>query len=254
MTDATADQAMQAFRHDGSDVGVVLCHGFTGAPGSMRPWADQLVTEGYSVRLPLLPGHGTRWQDANRTTFDDWLGAVVAAVADLTSTCRAVVVVGLSMGGTLALRLAELQPDTIAGLVLVNPSVTTLRPEARLLPVMRFVTPMFPPIAGDIAKPGVVEPAYNRLPVRAMHSLWRAWSVVRRDLPEVTVPVLLLHSRVDHTVEPVNSQIVLDGISSTDVTEIWLENSYHVATVDYDAQEIFDSSVEFIEKITAGLP
>ena len=87
-----------------------------------------------------------------------------------------------------------------------------------------------------------------------LHSLWSAWPVVRRDLAKVTVPVLLLHSRVDHTVEPINSQIVLDGISSTDVTEIWLENSYHVATMDNDAEEIFTSSVEFIEKITAGLP
>jgi len=120
--------------------------------------------------------------------------------------------------------------------------------------VLRYVVPMFPPIAGDIAKPGVVEPGYNRLPVKAMHSLWSAWSVVRRDLAKVTAPVLLLHSRVDHVVEPVNSQIVLDGISSTDVTEIWLENSYHVATMDNDAEEIFTSSVEFIEKITAGLP
>ena len=116
MTDATADQASadqarRAFSHDGNDVGVVLCHGFTGAPGSMRAWADHLVAEGYSVRLPLLPGHGTRWQDANRTTFDDWLGAVTAAVQDLASTCRAVVVAGLSMGGTLALRLAELHPE-----------------------------------------------------------------------------------------------------------------------------------------------
>jgi carboxylesterase len=254
MTDATADQATRAYSHDGNDVGVVLCHGFTSAPGSMRPWADHLVAEGYSVRLPLLPGHGTRWQDANRTTFDDWLGAVTLVVQDLASTCRAVVVMGLSMGGTLALRLAELNSDTIAGLVLVNPSVTTLRKEANLLPVLRYVLPMLPPIAGDIAKPGVVEPGYNRLPVKAMHSLWQAWPIVRRDLPLVTAPVLLLHSRVDHVVEPINSQIVLDDISSTDVTEIWLENSYHVATLDYDAEEIFTSSVEFIEKVTAGLP
>ena len=90
---------------------MLLCHGFTGAPGSMRPWADHLVAEGYTVRLPLLPGHGTRWQDANRTTFDDWLGAVTAALQELTRPCRAVVVVGLSMGGTLTLRLAELYPD-----------------------------------------------------------------------------------------------------------------------------------------------
>ena len=254
-TDAIADDSQRAFSHDGGDVGVLLCHGFPGNPGSLRPWADHLVAEGYSVRLPLLPGHGTRWQDANRTTFDDWLGAVSGSLQELASRCRAVVVAGLSMGGTLALRMGELYPDAMAGLVLVNPSVMTLRKDAKyLLPLLRFAVPAYPGIVGDIAKPGVTEPGYKVVPVKAMYSLSRAWPVVRRDLAKVTVPVLLLHSRVDHVVEPVNSQMVLDGISSTDVTEIWLENSCHVATMDNDAEEIFTSSVEFIEKVTAGLP
>ena len=74
--------------------------------------------------------------------------------------------------------------------------------------------------------------------------------MVRADLPKVTAPVLLLHSRVDHIVEPVNSEVVRDGISSTDVTDIVLERSYHVATLDHDAELIFTSSVEFIEKVT----
>ena len=144
----------------------------------------------------------------------------------------------------------------MAGLVLVNPSVMTLRKDAKyLLPVLRFVVPAYP---GDRRRHRQTRRDRARLqpvvPVKAMYSLSRAWPVVRRDLAKVTVPVLLLHSRVDHVVEPVNSQIVLDGISSTDVTEIWLENSYHVATMDNDAEEIFTSSVEFIEKVTAGLP
>jgi carboxylesterase len=151
--------------------------------------------------------------------------------------------------------MGELYPDAMAGLVLVNPSVMTLRKDAKyLLPLLRFAVPAYPGFVGDIAKPGVTEPGYKVVPVKAMYSLSRAWPVVRRDLAKVTVPVLLLHSREDHIVEPVNSQIVLDGISSTDVTEIWLENSYHVATMDNDAEEIFTSSVEFIEKVTAGLP
>jgi carboxylesterase len=255
MTDTTPDQGRTAFRHDGGDVGVLLIHGFPGAPGSMRAWADSLVAEGYSVRLPLLPGHGTRWQDANRTTFDDWLGEVTVALQELTERCRAVVVCGLSMGGTLTLRLAELYPGALAGIVLVNPSVLSLRKEAKyLLPVLRYVAPAYPGILGDIAKPGVEEPGYKYIPVKAMYSLSRAWPVVRAELPKVTVPVLLLHSRVDHVVEPVNAQVIRNEISSTDVTEIVLERSYHVATMDYDAELIFASSVEFIEKVTAGLP
>ncbi len=251
MTNSTLIQGGAAFSHDGGDVGVLLIHGFTGAPGSLRAWAEHLAGQGYTVRLPLLPGHGTRWQDMNRTTFADWLGAVTASLQELTSSCRAVVVGGLSMGGTLTLRLAEIFPDAMAGIILVNPSVLTLRREAKLLPVLHHLVPMFPPIAGDIAKPGVVEPGYNRLPVKAMYSLWKAWPVVRAELPRVTAPLLLLHSTVDHTVEPVNAQIVRDEVSSAQITDIPLEHSYHVATMDYDAELIFTSSVEFIEKVTA---
>lgn len=246
---------MAPFHHDGGDVGVLLIHGFPGAPGSLGGWANQLVAQGYTVRVPLLPGHGTRWQDANRTTFDDWLAAVTAELQELKASCRAVVICGLSMGGTLTLRLAELYPDAMAGIVLVNPSVLTLRKDGKyLLPVLRFVLPAYPGIIGDIAKPDTVEPGYKYMPVKAMYSLSQAWKVVRRELSTITTPVLLLHSRVDHVVEPVNSQVVRESISSVDVTDIVLERSYHVATLDYDAELIFSSSVEFIDKVTAALP
>lgn len=234
-----------------ADVGVLLCHGFPGTPGSLRAWADHLAAAGYQVRLPLLPGHGTRWQDANRTGFDDWLAAVTAELQDLTTRCRAVVVVGLSMGGTLTLRLAELYPTAMAGIVLVNPSVMTLRKDAALLPLLRWVLPAYPGIVGSIAKPGVTEPGYRVIPVRAMYSLSRAWPVVRADLPRVVAPTLLLHSRVDPIVEPENAEVVRDGVGSADVTTVVLENSLHVATMDFDAELIFATADEFIARVTA---
>ena len=255
MTPSASDRDFAAFRHDGSDVGVLLCHGFAGAPGALRDWAEHLAAAGYTVRLPLLPGHGTKWSDANRTTFDDWLAEVTRAFQELRATCRAVVICGLSMGGTLTLRLAELYPDAVDGIVLVNPSVMTLRRDAKwLLPWLWRVLPAYPGIVGDIAKPGVTEPGYKYLPTKAVYSLSKAWLVVRADLPKVTAPVLLLHSTVDHTVEPENTAIVRAEIGSTDVTVIELTRSYHVATMDHDAELIFTSSVEFIEKVTASLP
>ena len=122
----------QPFSHDGNDIGVLLmprvhrCAGFDARRGPTTS-----LPRATPSRLPLLPGHGTRWQDANRTTFDDWLAAVTAELRQLTERCRAVVVCGLSMGGTLTLRLAELYPDAMAGIVLVNPSVLTLHWEAK---------------------------------------------------------------------------------------------------------------------------
>lgn len=255
MTASASDRDFAPFRHDGSDVGVLLCHGFPGAPGSMREWADRLAEAGYTVRLPLLPGHGTKWADANRTTFDDWLAEVTRAFQELRADCRAVVICGLSMGGTLTLRLAELYPAAVDGIVLVNPSVMTLRWDAKwLLPWMHRVVPAYPGIIGDIALPGVTEPGYKYIPTKAAYSLSRAWPVVRADLPRITAPVLLLHSTVDHIVEPENAQVVRAEIGSTDVTDIELTRSYHVATMDYDKELIFTSSMQFIEKVTASLP
>ncbi|GAA4417066.1 alpha/beta hydrolase [Actinokineospora soli] len=243
----------EEFAHDGStDIGVLVSHGFTGSPFSMRPWADRLVAEGFSVRLPLLPGHGTRWQDMNRTTWPQWYGAVESSFLELRERCSSVFVMGLSMGGALCLRLAQVHGDAVAGLVLVNPSVMSLRREIKLVHALSRVVPSSKPISDDIAKPGVTEHAYPRTPLRALASLTKLWATVRADLPKVTQPLLLLHSAVDNVVEPENSKVVLAGVSSADVTEVVLENSRHVATIDHDADLIFDRSVAFARRVGAG--
>ena len=240
----------EPYAHDGStEIGVLLCHGFTGSPASMRPWAEQLVEQGYTVRVPLLPGHGTHWREMNATAWTDWYGHVETALAELTARCRSVFVCGLSMGGTLTLRLAEEHGAEIAGIVLVNPSVMTLRKDAKLLPVISRLVPSFPGISNDIAKPGADEIAYARIPLRAAASLSQLWRAVRADLPKITMPVLLMRSAVDHVVEPENSAIVLGEVASTDTTEIVLKDSFHVATLDHDAPIIIEQSIEFLRRV-----
>jgi carboxylesterase len=100
---------------------------------------------------------------------------------------------------------------------------------------------------------GEAELAYDRNPLKAMHSQTQLWAEVRRDLGEITQPVLLMHSRVDRVVPVASSAHFLANISSTDVTEIWLENSYHVATLDNDAPLIHDESVRFIERVSGSM-
>lgn len=240
----------EPFSHDGStDIGVLVCHGFTGSPRSMRPWAEHLRDAGFSVRLPRLPGHGTTWQEMNRTGWPDWYATVEASLAELTTLCRSVFVFGLSMGGTLSLRLAECHSEDVAGLVLVNPSVTTLRKDAALLPVLSKVLASRPGIGDDIKKPGASEGAYDRLPLRAAASLREFWGIVRADLGKIEMPVLLFRSAVDHVVEPENAKIVLDSVRSTDVREQVLPDSFHVATLDNDATTIFTESVDFAQRI-----
>ena len=230
--------------------GVLLVHGFTGTPMSMRPWGEHLAAEGFAVRCPLLPGHGTRWQDCNDSDGDQWVAAAGRAYDALAAGCDRVYVAGLSMGGTVAVRLAELRADSVAGLVVVNPSLLTRRRDARLLPVLARVTGSWAPIGSDIKKPGVTELAYDRLPLRGMVALRRLWAQTRADLHRVTAPVLAFTSVEDHVVEPESTDVLLDGVSSEDVTQVLLEDSYHVATLDNDAPLIFQRSAEWIRART----
>jgi carboxylesterase len=236
---------------DAGPVGVLLSHGFTGMPSSMRPWADHVAGAGHSVRLPLLPGHGTSWQHMNTTTWSDWYLAVEAAFRELTERCQQVFAFGLSMGGTLVTKLAEDHPDEVAGLVLVNPAYGTLRRDARLA---RFIAPMVtsrPGIGSDI-KSGSLEGGYDRTPLKAFVSLQQLWRVVTPELGRVSAPIRLFTSREDHVVDRLSAQLLHAGATNTTIEHTWLENSYHVATLDNDAQEIFDGSLAFIDAHTVS--
>lgn len=229
----------------GGPVGALLCHGFTGTTQSMRPWAEHLAAAGITVSAPRLPGHGTRWQDMNRTRFSDWYAEVERTFDDLRARCESVFVMGLSMGGTLSLRLAEQRPDQVTGLVLVNASIASQDPRMKALPVLKHVLPSLPGIASDIKKEGVEELAYEKVPLKALASLRAAWDVVHADLGRITCPVLVYRSAVDHVVEPLSAQLLLAGISAP-IEERVLQDSYHVATLDNDAETIFDGSLEFV--------
>ncbi|MFK4085897.1 alpha/beta hydrolase [Kribbella sp. NPDC020789] len=231
-------------------VGVLLSHGFTGSPRSMRPFGEHLADLGYGVAVPRLPGHGTTWQEMNRTGWPDWYAVLDNELARLRKEHDQVVVVGLSMGGALVLRLAEEHGTDLSGVVLINPSVSTEDKRLALLPVLSKVIPSFPGISNDIKKPGVDEGAYTRMPLKATLSLSKLWKVVQADLAKVTQPVLLFRSTVDHVVEASSSRRILSSISSRDVTETLLEDSYHVATLDNDAPRIFADTASFIARVT----
>ena len=236
---------------DGRRIGVLVQHGFTGNPASMRPWAEDLAARGYAVEMPLLPGHGTRWQDLNKVTWADWVATVEGAYEKLVSENDAVVAVGLSMGGALCLRLAADHGDGLAGICIVNAAVDTLRKDVKLLPALKLVVPGMPGIANDIKKPGADEHGYPTTPLKAAASMFAGYAELRKDLPRITIPVLFFRSAEDHVVDISSSRALNAGLSSKDFEERVLENSYHVATLDNDAPRIFAESAEFIERVTA---
>jgi carboxylesterase len=232
---------------DTARVGVLLSHGFTGTTASMRPWAEYLAAAGYTVRLPRLPGHGTTWQDMSRTTWPEWYAEIERAYADLAGRCERVFAGGLSMGGTLVTRLAEQVGEALSGLVLVNPSFGPDRGDVRFARFLWPVVPYRSAIGSDIKMPDGTELSYDRTPVRAVASLYRFWSVVQGDLPQVRAPILMYRSVDDHVVGPRSGEILRRGAVGTTVEEHSLSDSYHVATLDHDAPTIFAGSLAFIQ-------
>lgn len=235
----------EPYYHEGGKVGVLLCHGFTGTPQSLRPWAEFLARAGLTVSLPRLPGHGTTWQEMSHTGWEDWYGELEHAFGELRGRCPDTFVMGLSLGGCMALRLAEVHGDAVRGVVAVNPSIVNDVPLLRLAPLLKWVVPSVPGVANDIKKEGVTELAYDRTPVRAAATLPRLWSLVQSELHKVTQPVLVYHSPQDHVVKPASVRLLRERLGDN-LTVVELPNSYHVATLDNDAETIFQGSLEFI--------
>ncbi len=246
--------APTAFSSDGSGqnarTGVLLSHGFTGSPVSLRGWAEYLAERGFAVRLPLLPGHGTTWQELARTPWMRWYDSLEASYQELSAQTDGVVVAGLSMGGALALRLAAL--EKVAGVVVVNPGLTFADPRARYAGVLKYLLKSVPAIANDIKKQGVDEEGYTRTPVAAVHQLAQLFRNTTALLPQVTAPTLVFRSNVDAIVPESSLEVLVRRIGAAELEIVRLENSYHVATMDHDQELIFERSAAFISHVTAG--
>jgi carboxylesterase len=236
----------EPFFHAGGSTGVLLCHGFTGSPASLRPWAEYLAAAGLTVSVPRLPGHGTTWREMAHTRWEDWYAEVDRAFEDLRGQVEETFVMGLSMGGCLALRMAELHGDQVSGLVLVNPSVAPDTWLFALAPVLKLIVPSLKGIVDDIKKEGMTELGYERVPVRAAATLPRLWKLTQQQLGDVTQPVLVYLSSVDHVVGPASMRVLRAALPPERLTVRDCGNSFHVATLDNDAEEIFAGSLEFV--------
>ena len=235
----------------GGPHGVLVLHGFTGNPQSMRGWAEAFAAAGFAVELPLLPGHGTSVDDMLTTDWSDWSAAAEDAYDALASRVDKVVVAGLSMGGSLTAWLASRHPE-VAGIVCINPALSV--PDeivAALTDMVAGGVDRIPAIGGDVADPEGREKAYDATPVAPLLSLAAAGEAFRGDLAKVECPVLIMTSPQDHVVEPHNSDLLAEGVSGP-VERITLERSYHVATLDYDKDLIDERAVAFAHRVTAG--
>lgn len=229
------------------DVGVLLLHGFTGSPASMRPWAHFLQDKGIAVRVPRIPGHGTRWQDLNKVKWQSWPKRAEEDLQELIARYKKVFVFGLSMGGANTLHIAAKHSSLLGGIVLVNPMIHIPDPTIKFIDLIKYITPKRPSVGDDIKKPGVTEWGYDALPMKGVAQLHRFLKVTRSTLNSVACPTLLFHSTEDHVLPVSNTEIIMAELGASKKTRIELGNSYHVATLDYDADTIFESSYQFIK-------
>jgi len=244
-----AESAHSLLFEGSSEKGILIIHGITSTPASVAEWAEALHRNtGATVALPLLPGHGTTWQDLTRVTWQDWEASVLAAFDALAARCQTVAVGGLSLGGALAVLVATQRPQ-VAALVLVNHLMWLDNPLIPLSGVIKLFLKSVPAIAGSIAKPGVAEIAYDRTPTEAVHQMHKLMVHLRPQLPDLKVPTLMLKARADNVIPVVSTTRTLERLGSPRKELIWLERSKHVATQDYDLPIIIEKSTAFLKEI-----
>jgi carboxylesterase len=215
----------------------------------MRPFGEWLSQRGVSVVAPRLPGHGTSWEELETTTWRDWERESEAGLAELSASCADVVAVGLSMGGALVLHLAARLPGKLRGVVVINGLIR--RPDLTFAPAVRLFARSVKGVGNDIKKPGSDEIVYERVPLKAAAELGRLLRTADRELPSMTLPLLVFSSAEDHTVKPSNSRRIIQRAATTSKELVTLPNSYHVATLDYDADTIFQRTLAFAQSLAA---
>jgi carboxylesterase len=246
----------EPFWLDGGDVGCVCTHGFTASPEEMRWLSEYLNARGLTIYAPRLAGHGTIPGRMRQQHWLDWYDDVRDGVALLRARCRKVFAVGLSMGGLLSLRVAA--AGLVEGAVIM---AAPLYVNSWLMPYTRWIKYVLPykranpgdldarvsEIQRTIGRDDYGRVAYDDwTPVAAAAQLYALMGDVRRHLPEVRVPLLLIYSKSDQTVPFDNLRQVAEGVRSADVVQRVLEHSDHVLTQDIERETVFDMIWEFI--------
>lgn len=236
----------EPFYFEGNNIGILVQHGFTGTTHSMYGLGKKLADAGFTVYGPRLKGHGTHYEDLEKTTYHDWIESSEKGYQLLKEKCDQIFVVGLSMGGTLALHHAHTHPE-IKGIVLINAALfiddmeqLSEQDEPRYLDA----------IGSDIKAPNVKELAYEKTPLKSIREIVKFMAVTKEKVGSISCPTLVLVSSEDHVVPPSNSDYIMEHIGAEDKRKVVLHNSYHVATLDNDKELIAEECEAFIRRLS----
>ena len=245
----------EPFAFEGSDTGVLVLHGFTGSTQSMRGLGEGLHRRfGFSVVGPRLPGHGTSADDMETTGYLDWMKEAETALSGLAARKRRVFVTGLSMGGTLTLNLAARYPELVSAIAPIAAPAGKLTEAFAEVLAQNPAPKRVPGIGSDIKAPGVKELAYEETPVACLREVSVLISLTKDLLHKIVCPTLVIHSREDHIVPSDNAMEIVKAIRSDDIRLLWLNESYHVATLDNDKDLIIERVGSFFAEMAKVAP
>jgi carboxylesterase len=229
------------------NIAVLLLHGFTSCTDAVDGLLPHLEKEHIPFERPILRGHMTRYQDLKGVTARDWYVDAEQALLKLWTEGHRVVVVGLSMGGLVALELAMRHPEMIAGVVTVAAALKFKDPLSRLTPLLSLVARYWP-MPETFNDPARAKHCgnYSKFPTDAFASLYRYGHWIAERLPEVHVPIRILQSKKDQVVDPAAANIIYEKVSSPIRQILWFEQSGHEMMQDLEAERVFEEIMRFV--------
>lgn len=231
-------------------LGALILHGFTSHVACVSDVRFPAEKLGMPYRVPVLRGHGTKWEDMNGVTRHDWYEDAENAMLDLLTECEQVVLVGLSMGGLVALDLAAHYKKQVAGLVTVAAALKFADPLAALTPVLAAVVPSWPSPSAyhDKTLEAKNNQNYPKFPPKAFCELYEYAQEMENRLSFVKAPTLVLHSKVDQVVHPKAAAIIYSKIQTRNKKLVWFEKSGHEMLLDMESEQVLATITDFLKQ------
>lgn len=234
------------FYFPGNQVGILLIHGFTGSPSEMRYLGEYLKDKGFTVKGVLLKGHGTSPQDMKKTNYKDWIKSAEEGYHELAASCDEVFMIGFSMGGAIALHLA--QKYDVKGIASLSTPIKILNRQYYIgtaVKYFRFIVRKQPYMVKQ-KDPFII--GYDKTPLKNILDLLQLVNLIKANLHKVDKPILIMQSYGDGTVHPSSANFIYKRVASTDKSIIFLHKSGHVITCDCEKEQVFDEVHSFISK------
>lgn len=245
----------------GGEKACLLIHGLTGSPSEMAYLAERLNSAGYTVKAPLLPGHGTDIKDLNNTTWHKWVGAVSEELVRMSERHERIYVAGQSMGGIMTLMLASLLGNLIqACAVFSTPfwfkpfAARYVLPVLGRTPLARMIGDLPSTPGEDVKEPqGAPHFSYGRNSIPATYSLMELMGLIRKKsfLSGINTPMIIMQSTQDIFIHSGSARRIYDSISSTRKKIIMLNDCYHAVTADKERSKVADAMIDFFSDQTS---